>query len=121
MILAFCPTVSKTLRTGSNFPAEHQGFRSILKFRNVLCNLLMIGAIVTVPDLRAVDASSAAGGFGNLPLYFEENRGQMEGSTQFIAHNSEAVFSLSPTEVAVRLRNSGTAKDNREPRWSASN
>src|SRR5262245_27662553 len=115
MILAFRLTVSKTLRKWSNFPAENQGFRSILKFRNVLCNLLIIGGFVVLPDLTAVEASSV-GGFGNLPLYFEANRGQTEGSTQFIARNSEAVFSLSPTEVAVRLRNCGTAKDNREPR-----
>ena len=49
--------------------------------------------------------------FTERPLYFEANCGQADCAAQFVARNSEGIFSLSPTQATITLRMSGTAAD----------
>ncbi|MEQ1828256.1 MAG: SBBP repeat-containing protein [Pirellula sp.] len=47
-----------------------------------------------------------ATGYGNLPLAFEANQGQVAAQVDFIARGSGYMMSLAPSEAALNLRNS---------------
>jgi len=77
--------------------------------RCVLCDAavplaLLVGATLSAPPVQAQSGgTSRAGLFANLPLYFEVNRGQADGTVQFLARGKQCQFFVSPTEAVLSL------------------
>ena len=63
------------------------------------CSLLMLSATAATPAARPVD----------LPLCFEANEGQADGSAPFIARGHDFQFLISPAEARIVLRQTGAS------------
>jgi hypothetical protein len=67
-------------------------------------------------------ASAQNVGFGNVPLYFEANRGQSDAPVQFIARTRDGVFRLTASEALVTLAKAsaptGSKKTVERTRWN---
>src|SRR4051812_17086947 len=63
-----------------------------------------IPAFLWILVLGTWNLRAASAVFTERPLYFEANCGQADSAVQFVARNSEGVFSLRPTEAMITLR-----------------
>src|SRR5260221_10196535 len=96
---------------GPAFVARVAASRCIGTFRQlgrspalVSCRrLLVLLALVTAANGATKPHPELIAGYGQLPIYFEANRGQADSQVQFLARGQGYTFLLSPTKAVMAL------------------
>jgi beta-propeller repeat-containing protein len=75
---------------------------------------LIAAGLASAPLLKAQapfaeQAGSPAASYGQLPLHFESNQGQVDSQVRFLARGSGYSLFLTPTEAVLALKERGTA------------
>ena len=73
---------------------------------------LSAAAPARIPVANGIARSRALDAYGQLPIRFEENRGQFNAEVKFVARDAERTLFMAPREVVMSLRTEKNASKN---------
>jgi hypothetical protein len=90
--------------------------KTFVRFLSSFVLLFLCATVLIIPTAAQIRRQHAVEGYGQLPLVFEENRGQSNEQVRFLSRSGNYTLFLTDIEVVMVLQK---GRDTEEPSWSA--